>query len=153
MTFCFWKTGFLHSRSGTYYALLLGSFGLKYLPDIQHCVCWVSAEIWAPNSSHKICNKIFIHHSKAKRKVCLCVQLFDFFPRWILIRFTLNLSHLFQIQWRFLHGILTKKLFPENFSEIICKPKLSSTKLCKIWPSYCIEKNSHKYFHMLFAPS
>ena len=61
-TFCFRKTSFVHSRSGTHYSLLLGYFGLKLLPDIRHCVYWVSAEIWAPNSSHKICNKYFIHH-------------------------------------------------------------------------------------------
>jgi len=45
MTFCFRKTGFVHSRSGTYYALLLGYFGLKFLLDICHCVYWVLAEI------------------------------------------------------------------------------------------------------------
>ena len=37
-TFCFRKTGFVHSRSGTYCALLLGYFGLKFLPDTRHCV-------------------------------------------------------------------------------------------------------------------
>jgi len=30
--------------------------------------------------------------ARPKRKVCLCLKLFDFFPRWILIRLTLNLS-------------------------------------------------------------
>jgi len=46
-TFCFRKTCFVHSRSGTYYDLLLGCFGLKFLPDVRHCVycrkfscCW-----------------------------------------------------------------------------------------------------------------
>jgi len=37
-TFCFRKTSFVHSRSGTYYALLLGYFGMKFLPDILHCI-------------------------------------------------------------------------------------------------------------------
>jgi len=32
------KTGFVHSRCGSYYALFLGSFGLKILPDIRHCL-------------------------------------------------------------------------------------------------------------------
>jgi len=37
-TFCFRKTSFVHSRSGTYYALFFGCFGLKSLPDVRHCV-------------------------------------------------------------------------------------------------------------------
>ena len=36
---------FVHSRSGTYYALLLGYFGLKFLPDIGCCVYRVLAKI------------------------------------------------------------------------------------------------------------
>ena len=44
-TFCFRKTGFVHSRYGTDCALLLGYFGLKFLPDIRHCVYCVLAEI------------------------------------------------------------------------------------------------------------
>jgi len=36
--FCFRKTGFVHSRSGTYCASLLSYFGLKFLPDIRQCV-------------------------------------------------------------------------------------------------------------------
>jgi len=59
-TFCFPKTGFVHSHSGTFYALLLGNFGMKFLPDICHCVYWVLAEVWAPDSSHKIGNKSLI---------------------------------------------------------------------------------------------
>ena len=61
-TFCFRKTGYVHSRSGTYCALLLGYFGLKLLPDTRNCVYWVLAEVWAPYSSHKIGNKFFIRH-------------------------------------------------------------------------------------------
>ena len=60
--FCFWKTSFVHSRSRTYYALLLGYFGLKLFPNIRHCVYWVVAEIWAPNSCNRIWNKNCIHH-------------------------------------------------------------------------------------------
>ena len=41
--FFFRKTGFVHSRSGSCYAIFLGSFGLKILPDIRHCVHWVLA--------------------------------------------------------------------------------------------------------------
>ena len=34
----FSENRFGHSRSWTYYTLLLGYFGLKFLPDIRHCV-------------------------------------------------------------------------------------------------------------------
>ena len=61
-TFCFWKTSFVHSRSGTCYALLLRYFDLKFVPNIRHCAYWVLTEIWAPNSSHKIWNNFFINH-------------------------------------------------------------------------------------------
>jgi len=36
--FFFRKTSFVHSRSATYYALFLESFGVKFLPDTHHCV-------------------------------------------------------------------------------------------------------------------
>jgi len=78
-TFCFRKTSFVHSWSGTYYALLLGCFGMKFLPDVRLCVDWVLAEIWAPDSSHKIENKILFVTARDERKVCLCVKLFDYF--------------------------------------------------------------------------
>jgi len=58
-----------------------------------------------------------------------------------------------------------KKLFRENFSEFLCKPRLIYAiyplpKLVKFRPNlcnlilgpYCAEKNSHKHFRMLFAP-
>jgi len=41
--FCFWKTSFVHSRSWTSYALLLGYFGLKFLPNVCHRAYWVLA--------------------------------------------------------------------------------------------------------------
>ena len=68
--------------------------------------------------------------ARAGRKVRLCVKLFDFFCERILIRLTIKLSrsvpHLVEIlTWNF-----RKKLFRENFSEILCKPRLSSTKTC-----------------------
>ena len=104
-TFYFRKTGFFHSRSGTYCALLLGYFGLNFLPDIRHCVCWVLAVVWAPDSSQKIGNKFLFLTARAEMKVRLCAKLFDSFRGWILIRLTWNLS---QIQWRFLGGISGK---------------------------------------------
>ena len=79
-TFCFRKTSFVHYRSGTYYALLLGYFVLKFLPDVRHCVYWVLAEIWAPDLSHKIGNKFFIHHCRGRKEgpfVCETVWYFS----------------------------------------------------------------------------
>ena len=58
----------LFSLGLSYYALLLGSFGLKFLPDVHHCVYWVLAEIWAPNSFHEICNKFSSHHCQGWKK-------------------------------------------------------------------------------------
>jgi len=79
-TFGFRKTNFVHPRSGTYYALLLGCFGLKFLPDVLHRVYWVLAEIWAPDSSHKIGNKFFTHHCQDWKEgsfVCETVWFFS----------------------------------------------------------------------------
>jgi len=79
-TFCFRKTGFVHPWSGTHYALLIGYFGLKFLPDIHHCVYWVLVEDWAPYSSHKIGNKFFIRHCQGWKEgsfVCETVWFFS----------------------------------------------------------------------------
>ena len=80
-------------------------------------------------------NFLFIT-AKAGRKVRLCVKLFNFFPRWILIRLTWYLSCFVQnsvenFTWNF-----GKKLFRENFSEILCEPRLSSTEPCEISPYF-----------------
>jgi len=79
-TFCFRKTSFVHSQSGTYYTLFLGYFGLKFLPDVFHCVCCVFAETWARDSSHKIGNKLFIHHCQGWKEgsfVCETLWIFS----------------------------------------------------------------------------
>ena len=162
-TFCFRKTNFVHSRSGTYYVLLLGYLDLKFIPDICHYVYWVLAEIWAPNSSHKICNKFFIHHCQSLKECSFLCETVWFFPRWILIRLTWNLSRFVPNSVEILTLNFRKKLFRENFSEILCKLRLSSTETCEIslyflqffLGPYCVEifwNKSCKYFHMLFAP-
>ena len=79
-TFCFRKTCFVHSRSGTSYALLLGCFGQQFLLDVRHCVYWVLAKIWGPDSSHKIGNKFFINHCQGRKEgsfVCETVWYFS----------------------------------------------------------------------------
>ena len=78
-TFCFRKTSFVHPRSGTCYALLLGYFSLKFLPHVLHCVYWVLTEIWAPDSYHKIGNKFFVHHCQDwKEGLCVCGTVWFF---------------------------------------------------------------------------
>ena len=103
-------------------------------------------------------NFLFIT-ARAERKVRVCVKLFHSFRGWILIRFTWNLSRVVPNSVEILTWNFRKKLFRENFSKILCKARLSSTKTCEISPyfrkfyygSVLRWKNSHKYFHMLFA--
>jgi len=64
---------------------------------------------------------------RAKSKVLLCVKLFDFFCGWIFIRLTWNMSRFVPNSVEILGWNFRKKLFPENFSKILCKPWLSST--------------------------
>ena len=70
--------------------------------------------------------------ARAERKVRLCVKLFDFFPRWILTHLTWNPSRFVQNSVEILTWNFTKKLVREIFLEILCKPRLSSTKTCEI---------------------
>jgi len=74
--------------------------------------------------------------ARAKRKVLLCVKLFDFFRGWILIRMTWNLSLLVPNSMYIFTWNFRKKLFRKIFSKILCKPRLSSTKTCWISPYF-----------------
>ena len=59
---------------------VLFTLGLKFLPDIPHCVYGVLAKIWAPDSSHKIGDKFFIHHCQGRKDesfVCETVWFFS----------------------------------------------------------------------------
>jgi len=158
-TFCFWKTSFVHSRSGTYYALLLGCFGLKFLPDFRHCINWVLAEIWGPDWSQEIGNKFFIDHCRAERKVRLCVKLFDSFCG----------RHLFDLKFvafcpKFSGDCYVefsgKNYFGRIFRKFCANQGYPLQKLVKFRPTFCNYysgslfrwKVSHKYFHMLSAP-
>jgi len=76
----FWKNKFsscICSRSRTYYALFLGCFDLKFLPDFSYFVYWVVTEIWASNSLHKICNNFLFIIATTERNVRFCLKLFD----------------------------------------------------------------------------
>ena len=158
-TFCVRKNSFVHSRSGTYYALLPGHSGMKFLPDVRHCVYRVLAEIWAPYSSHKIGNKFFIHHCRGWKEGSFVYGTISSFS-WANTRpFHLIFSRFVPISVEILTLNFRKNKFRENFSEILCGPRLSSTKTCEISPyfpklysgSVLRWKNSHEYFHVLFA--
>ena len=130
--FFFRKTGFVHSRSATHYALLLGYFNLKFLPDIRHCVYWVLAEVWAPDSSHKIGNKFFIRHCQGWKEGSFVSETVWFFS-WVnthafnlkFVAFCPKFSGDSWVEFQ-------EKIFWKNFSEILCKPRLSSTETWEI---------------------
>ena len=67
-------------------------------------------------------NFLFIT-ARVERKFCLCVKLIDFFPRWILIRLTWNLSRFVPNSVQILTWNFRIKLFRDNFSEILWKTK------------------------------
>jgi len=69
-------------------------------------------------------NFLFIT-ARAERKVCFCVKVFNFFRGWVLIRLTWNLPRFVPNSVEILTSNFNKKLFRENFSEILCKPRLS----------------------------
>ena len=159
--FCFRRTGFVHSRCRTYYALLLGYFGLKFLPGISHCFYWVFAEVWAPDSSHKIGNKFFIRHCQGWKEGSLvcetvwffsCVNSHPFDLKFFLFCFKFSGDSwvLFQektIPGEFFRNVVQNQGYP--------LPKLVKFRrnFCNfILGAYCAEKNSHKHFRMLFAP-
>jgi len=80
-------------------------------------------------------NFLFIT-ARVERKVRLCVKLFDFVCGWILICLTWNLSRFVQNSVAILMWNFRKNLFQEIFSEMLCRPRLSSTKTCEISPYF-----------------
>ena len=118
----------------------------------------VSIEFWlrfeAQIRPTKLAINFLLITVRADRKVYLCLQLFDFFRGRILIRMTWNLSCFVRNSVEILTWNFRKKLFRENFSEILWKPRLSSTKTCEI--SHYFRKfysgpvlrwkSSHKYW-------
>jgi len=100
----------------------------------------VSTEFWLwfepqIRPTRLVINILFIT-ARAERKVRLCVKLFDFFRWWILICLTWNLSRFVPNSVEILTWNFRKKLFRENFSEILGKPRLFSTKTRKFSPYF-----------------
>jgi len=96
----------------------------------------VSIEFWLRFEPQIRPTRLAINFSfvsaRVERKVRLCVKLFDFFRGWILICLTWNLSRFVPNSVEILGWNFRKKLFRENFSEILCKLRLSSTETCEI---------------------
>ena len=102
--------------------------------------------------------------ARVERTVCLCVKLFDYFSRWILICLMWNLScfvpNSIQIlMWNFRKNLLWDKFFGnfvKNQGYILAKFVKFRPTFCNfILGPYCVEKlrkNLHKYFHVLFSP-
>ena len=98
------------------FVLVCIEFWLRFEPQIRHTR--FSINFW------------FITE-RIETKVRLCVKLFDLFPRWILICLTWNLSRFVPNSVQILMWNLRKKLFRDNFSEILWK-----TKICEISPYF-----------------
>ena len=105
-------------------------------------------------------NFLFIT-ARAERKVHLCVKQFDFFRGRILVRLIWNLSHFVPNSVEIHTWNFRKKLFQENFSEILCKPRSVFAKLVKFRPTfrncilgpYCAEKIHTSTFICCLHPS
>ena len=132
-TFCFRKTSFVHSQSGTY------SLGI-FVWNFYQTFFIVSIEFWLrfQPQIHPTGFAIYFLFItvRAERKVHLCVKLFYFLPRWILIRLTWYLCQFVPYSVDILTLNFSKKLFRMNFSEMLCKPRLSFTKICEISPHF-----------------
>jgi len=100
----------------------------------------VSIEFWlrfeAQVRPTRLAINFLLITARAERKVRLCVKLFDFFHGRIVISLTWNLSRFVPNSVEILMWNFRKKLFRKNFSEILCKPRLSSTKTCEISPYF-----------------
>jgi len=108
-------------------------FWSEFFTDIGHCVYWVLAEVWAPDSFQKIGNKLFFLSLPGLKGRFVSVWNFLIFfvagyssvLTWNLSCFVLNSVEI--LGWNF-----RKKLFRDNFPKIWCKPRLSSTETCEI---------------------
>jgi len=108
--------------------------------NIYYTFVIVCAKFWL-SFDPQICPTRFainflFNTTKGERKVHLCLKLFDFFPRWILIRLTLNLLNFVPNSVKILTWNFRKKLFLEKFSEILWKTKAISTKIWVISPYF-----------------
>ena len=136
--FVFGKPVLFTLSFGTYFALLLGCFGMKFWPNIRHCVYWLLAEIWAPDSSHKTGNKFFTDHCQGWKQgsfVCETVWFFSwvnthlFDPKFLVFRPKFSGDSYVKFQ--------EKTISVEFFRNFRANQSyLSSTETCEISPYF-----------------
>jgi len=106
--------------------------------NFYHTFVTVSIEFWMRLEPQirptKFTIKFLSTTARVEKKFRMCVKLFDFFRGWILTRLTLNSSRFVPNSVEILTWNFRKKLSRENFWEILCKPRLSSTKTCETSP-------------------
>jgi len=81
-------------------------------------------------------NKFFIDHCQGRKEGSFVCETVWFFSWRILVRLTWNLSRFVPNSVEILTLNFRKKLFLENFSEILCKLRQFSTKTCEISPYF-----------------
>jgi len=75
--------------------------------------------------------------ARVERTVCLCVKLFDYFSRWIVIRLMWNLSRFVPNSIQILTWNFRKKFTLRQISRKFCeKPRLYFSKICEIPPYF-----------------
>ena len=133
-------------------------FSLKFLLDVPNCVYWVWLGFEPQIRPTRLAIICLLITARVEGKVCLCVKLFHFFLGWIRI-WPEICCVMYQIQWKFLRGFSGKNYSWRIFQKFSAD-KGPLLKLVKFHPTFCNFytrsvsrwKNSHKYFHMLFAP-
>jgi len=108
--------------------------------NIYHTFIIVCAEFWLSFDPQirptRFAINFLFNTARGERKVCLCLKLFYFFLRWILIRLTSNLSRFVPNSVKILTWNFSKKLILEKISEILWKTKAISTKIWVISPYF-----------------
>jgi len=142
--------------------LFLGYFGLKFIPDVRHCVYSVLAEIWAPYSSHKSGNKFYIDHCQGWKEGSFVWETVWFFS-WVntppfdlkFVAFCSKFNGDSYVKFQ-------KKQFRDNFSDIFVQTKvILYQNLCNfallsaifILRPYCAEKIHASTFICCLHPS
>ena len=149
------------------YAILLGYFGLKFLPDVRHCFYWVLVEIWALDSSHETVNKFCIHHCQGWEEgsfVCETVWYFSWVNTHSLdlkfVAFCLNFRGDSSVEFKeknisgefFINFVQTKAILCQNLwnfaivSVILFCVRIAMKKLTQVL-SYVVCTQARRHVH------
>ena len=95
------------------------------------------AEVWGPDSFHKIGNKFFIDHCQGWKEGSFVCETVWFFSWANTHPFDLNFVEFCpKFLWRFLRGISGKNYFWRIFRKFCANQKLSSTETCELSPYF-----------------